>query len=66
MFNDEIVSNELVATIGCMKDKVRFETFGIALHKLQIGLIVVVTDMASLLFMYFIFGRLKPIIEEYL
>ena len=49
-----------------MKDIVRFKTLGITLHKLQIGLIVVIIDAISLLFMNFLFGRLKPVIEEYL
>ena len=29
IFNDEVVSNELIAVVGCMKDKIYIETFGI-------------------------------------
>lgn len=49
-----------------MNDKITIQTFGISLHKLQIGLILVITDALSLLLMYFIFGRMRPIIDEYL
>lgn len=66
IFDQEVVSNEFVAIIGCMKDNIQIETLGISLHKLQIGLIVVAIDILSILFMSFVFGRLKPIIEEYL
>ena len=34
MFDLQAVSNEFIAVVGCMKDVIRFETFGIALHKL--------------------------------
>ena len=66
IFNDEFVSNELIGVVGCMKDKIYIETFGIAMHKHQIGLIVVVADVISVLFIYFIFLRTKPLIDEYL
>lgn len=66
IFDDEIVSNEILAVVGCMKDKILIDTFGIALHKHQIGFIVVIADAFSLLFVYFIFWRLKPLIDEYL
>ena len=66
ILNDEFVSNELIGVIGCMKDKIYVETFGIALHKHQIGLIVVIADAFSVLIIYFIFLRMKTLIDEYL
>lgn len=49
-----------------MKDVIEIPEFGIALHKNQIGLIVVILDAISVLFMYFIFYKLEPLIDEYL
>lgn len=49
-----------------MKDNILIETIGIALHKHQIGLIIAIADAFSILFMYFIFWKMKPLIEEYL
>lgn len=39
---------------------------GIHFHKEELGLIAVCSDMFSLLVMYYVFGKLKAINQEYL
>lgn len=33
IYNDEVASNELIAVVGCMMDKVEIKEFNITLHK---------------------------------
>lgn len=62
IFNDEFISNEFIGIVGCMKDNIVIETLGLTLHKHKIGLIIVVADAFSVLFMYFIFWKMRPLV----
>jgi hypothetical protein len=62
-----VTSIEYIGVVNCMKDYVNFALIpGMHFHKEELGIIAIFSDILSILVMYFIFGKLKTINEEYL
>lgn len=52
---------------NCIRDYVVFPPLpSVHFHKEELGVVAVVSDMLSIFFMYYFFGKLKAINEEYL
>ena len=57
IYDLEVTTLEFVTIMGCISDNVKF--LGQKFHKEEIGLITVVMDIISILFMYYMFGKLN-------
>ena len=56
----EITQPELLAILSCQKDTLKFSMVPSGLlHKEELGLIAVVSDIISITVMYYMFGKLK-------
>lgn len=64
MFNLEVTSLHFIAIMGCISDNTKL--LGKSFHKEEIGLITVIIDIISIVFMYYMFGKLNQINDEYL
>lgn len=60
----EVTNLEFITIMGCISDNVKF--LGTKFHKEEIGLITVVIDIISIIFIYYMFGKLNQINDEYL
>ena len=60
----EVTNLEFIAIMGCISDNVKF--MGKKFHKEELGLITVVIDIISCIFMYYMFGKINEINDEYL
>lgn len=64
---EEHTSPEFIGVPNCIRDYVVFAPIpSVHFHKEELGVIAVVSDMLSILVMYYLFGKLKAINEEYL
>ena len=61
-----ITSYDYILVVGCTEDSVTISAVGSRIHKEKIGILVVVLDMISVIFMAFIFQKLAEINNEYL
>jgi len=66
IFDNEVVSNELIGVVGCMNDRIEIKYLNFAFHKEKVGLLTVVIDILSILIMYYMFRKIKEINKEYL
>ena len=67
VFNLESTSLEYIGVFSCMTDQLSMPFVqGISFHKNQLGLISVFIDIASLSLMFYLFGKLKSINQEFL
>lgn len=67
MYDQEITSLEYIGITNCIRDYVNFKFIpGLHFHKEELGIIAIVSDILSIIIMYYIFGKLKTINEEYL
>jgi hypothetical protein len=67
MHDLEIAQTELLVVMSCQKDIMKFSMVPSGqLHKEELGLIAVVSDIFSIMVMYYMFGKLKAMNEEYL
>ena len=63
----EIAQTDLLAVMACQKDIMEFSFVPSGqIHKEELGLIVVISDILSIMVMYYMFGKLKAMNEEYL
>ena len=53
-----ITSFDYILVVGCTEDSVTVSAMGSSIHKEKIGILVVVLDMISVIFMAFIFQKL--------
>ena len=67
IFFQEITSTEYIGVLACVTDKIWFKIFpGVHFHKEELGLIAVCSDIVSIIVMYYVFGKLKSLNQEYL
>jgi hypothetical protein len=67
IYHKEITSLEFIGILHCIRDYVVFRPLpGFRFHKEELGVIAVVSDILSIIVMYYIFNKLKYINEEYL
>jgi hypothetical protein len=67
IFDQEVTNIEYIGVFGCISDKVKFRMIPNAyFHKEELGIIVIFSDIASVIVLYYIFGKLKAINQEYL
>ena len=67
IFDQEITNIEYIGIMGCISDKVKLILFpDTYFHKEELGIIVIFSDMISVVIMYYVFNKLKQINLEYL
>lgn len=67
VFDTEVTNIEYIGILGCIADKVKFKMLpNTYFHKEELGIIVVISDVLSVIVLYYIFGKLKVINQEYL
>lgn len=67
VFNLESTSLEYIGILSCMTDQLYMPyVSGIKFHKDQLGIISVCIDILSLALMFYLFGKLKSINQEFL
>lgn len=63
----EVAQTEFIAILSCQKDVMRFFMVPSGqIHKEELGFIAVICDILSICVMYYMFGKLKAMNEEYL
>lgn len=67
IFEVESTNIEYIGVLGCISDKVKFKMLpNTYFHKEELGIIVIISDIFSVVILYYIFGKLKVINQEYL
>ena len=67
IFDVEIATTEYIGVVLCISDELELPFApGTRLHKEGLGLLAVIADLISLALMYYLFGKLKSVNEEYL
>jgi hypothetical protein len=62
----KITGFEYILVVGCTEDSVTIPFLETKIHKEKIGILVVILDMVSVMYMAFIFSKLREINNEYL
>ena len=62
----KITSYDYILVVGCAEDDILIPILGKRVHKQKIGIIVVIADIISVLYMALIFSKLTNINHEYL
>jgi hypothetical protein len=67
MYDLEVSQTELIAILSCQKDVMKFQMVPSGrLHKEELGVIAVISDIVSICVIYYMFGKLKLMNDEYL
>ena len=57
IFQEEVTTLEFITVMGCISDNVK--VLGKKFHKEEVGFITVVMDIISIIFMYYMFGKIN-------
>lgn len=62
----QITSYEYIGVVGCKYDQVQIPFTEIRVHKEKIGVAIIVCDMISIVVIFFFFGKLNELNNEFL